>query len=72
MEVLRAVEVVVVVPLLLLVASLATYSAGRPRSLVDEVPSAVNEEAGPPPVGRMVPRRPDALLVHAPRFYSAD
>jgi hypothetical protein len=50
MELLRAVVVVVAVLLLLqLVVGLATCAAGRPGSVVDEVPAAVKEEAGPPP-----------------------
>ena len=30
----------------------------------DEVPAAAKQEAGLPPVSRVAPRRPDALLVH--------
>jgi len=33
---------------------------------------AVKQEADPPPVGRVAPRRPDALLAHALRLHSAD
>jgi hypothetical protein len=74
-ELLRVVVVVVVVvavPLLVLVVGLAWCVAGCSGSVVDEIPAAIEEEAGPPPVGRVAPRRPDALLVHAPRLYGAD
>ena len=37
----------------------------------DEAPAAVKQEAGPPPVGCVAPRRPDALLVHALRLQDA-
>ena len=49
-ELLRVVAVVVVVPLLLLVVEFASCVASCPGSVDDEVPSAVKQEAGPPPV----------------------
>ena len=71
MELPRAVVVVVVVLLLLLVVEFASCVASCPGSVDDEVPAAVKQEAGPPPVGCVAPRRPDALLVHALRLQSA-
>ena len=55
--------VVVVVPLLLLVVEFTTYAASFPRSVDDEAHAAVKQEAGPPPVCRVAPRRQDVLLV---------
>jgi hypothetical protein len=37
-----------------------------------EVPASLDKEVGPTPAGRLAPRRPDALLVRAPRLSSAD
>ena len=69
MEVLRVVVVVIVeLLLLLLVVGFATCAAGRPRSVVDEVPAAIKEEVGSPPWGFVAPRRPDALNRHFPQF----
>ena len=66
------VVVVVAVPPLLVVVGLATCAAGRSRSVVDEVPAAVNEEAYPPTsVGCVAPGRLDAVLVRghlSPRY----
>ena len=59
-ELLRAVSVVFAVSLLLLVVGLATCAVGRPGSVVDEVPAAVKQEAGPPRW---------AALPHAVRMY---
>ena len=67
----RVVVVVVVVPLLLLIVELSTCAASCSGSVDDEVPEAVKQEAGPPPVGSVAPRRPDALLAHTLRFRSA-
>ena len=49
-ELLRVVAVKVAVPLLLLVVEFASCVASCPGSVDDEVPSAVKQEAGPPPV----------------------
>ena len=58
---------VVAVPPLLVVVGLATCAAGRSRSVVDEVPAAVNEEACPPTsVGCVAPNHLDAVLVRDP------
>ena len=70
-ELLRVVVVVFVVPLLLLVVEFASCVASCLGSVDDEVPAAVKQEAGPPPVGCVAPRRPDALLVQALRLHSA-
>ena len=66
-----AVVVLVAVPLLLLVVEFTSCVASCPGSVDDEVPAAVKQEAGPPPVGCVAPRRPDALPVHALRLHSA-
>ena len=63
MELLRAMVVVVVVPLLLLIVEFASCVASCPGSVDDEVPAAVKQEAGPSPVGCVAPRRPDVLHV---------
>ena len=71
MELPRIVAVVAVVPLLFHVVKFATCAASCSRSVDDEVPLAVKREAGPPPVGHVPSRCPDALLVHALRLHSA-
>ena len=71
MQLPRVVMVVVVVPLLLLVAEFSSCAASCPGSVDGRVPPAVKQEAGPPPVGCVAPRRPDALLAHALRLHSA-
>ena len=71
MELLRAVVVVVVVPLLLLVVEISSCVASCLGSVGDEVPAAVKQESGLPPMGCMPPHRSDALLVHALRLRSA-
>ena len=66
MEVLRLVVVVIVVLLLLLlVVGFATCAAGRPRSVVDEVPAAIKEEAGSPPGGFVAPPTPSGCAEEA-------
>ena len=50
-----------VAPLLLLVVEFHPCVESCPGSVGDEVPAAVKEEAGPPPVGLEVQRRLDAL-----------
>ena len=70
MEQLRIVVVVVIIPLLLLVVEFSSGVARCPGSVGDEVPAAVKQEAGPPPVGCVAPHRPDALLVNALRLRS--
>ena len=73
MELLRMVVVVAVVPLLLLVVECSTCAASFPGSIEDEVPATDKQEAGPPPVGCVAPRRRlDALLIHALRLHSAN
>ncbi len=62
---------VAVMPLLLPVVKFATCAAGCPVSMDDEVRAAVKQEAGPPPVGCVAPRRPGTLPVHALRLHSA-
>ena len=70
MKLLRVVVAVVVVSLLFLVVEFATCAASCPGSVDNEVPAAVKQEAGPPPVGRVTPRRPHAL-VHTFCLHSA-
>ena len=71
MELLRVVVVVAAVPLLLLVVEFPPCVASFPGSVDNEVPAAVKQEAGPPPVGCVAPRRLNALLVHALRLHIA-
>ena len=70
-ELLRVVVVIAAVPPLLLVVEFATCAASCPGSMGNEAPAAVKQEAGPPPVDCVAPRRPDVLLVHALRLHSA-
>ena len=67
----RLAAVVAVVPLLLLAVEFSTCAASCPRSVGDEFPAAVKQEAGPSPMGCVAPRRPDALLKHALGLRSA-
>ena len=71
MKLLRVVVVVVVTPLMLLAVEFSTCAASCPRSVGDEFPAAVKQEAGPSPMGCVAPRRPDALLKHALGLRSA-
>ena len=58
------------VPLLVLVVSLAWCAVACPGPVVDEIPVEVEEEADPPSVGRVAPRCPDRCAAcHAPRLH---
>ena len=71
MELLKVVVVEVAVPPLPLLVKFATCSVSCPGSVDGEISAAVKQEAGPPPVGRVAPRRPDALFIHTLRLHSA-
>ena len=71
MKLLRVVVVAVAVSLLLPLVEITTCDASCPVSMDDGIPAAVEQEAGQPPVGHLVPRRLGALLLYVLRLRSA-